>query len=1040
MREKKKIIWIAVMAASFFAMFCLEAGAVREPFGKKTEGSSRISGQASFGGTDRGILLSRTGAPIVEESGDGPGDETETGVEADGDDAETEIGEESGEAETGKESGTGSAEEAKAVRILRIRVEKEKEYGQRDPDPKKDFREEIVRCIGEQLGEEEKQEDGLVGRLADAVTPSLRDAEDESEEIGEDGAFREQDARIDYTFREVCGERFRYLFEADEKENVVRTKRTFCASSGKEYRVTGGYFNGTSLWGSRSAPVRIEASAGCLVSKSDGPSSVWSDSISWPEPSVERNHTFFVRDLTKKGAGRISRAAVVLFGVDAGQVHEDLSSADISAVSGPDGSCEDGTPLFAEGLVRLRLSVRDSASGLKRASLEMEGESAGKYRRETVLFPSGEKEVSAGDRCGDWTISGTSGKAAFLAVQDLEIPWGGRTAVRLELEDFSGNTSRKEASFEADGQSPRIEIQYPDGELLEGGYYSGSRTVKVLAEDRNLDSDAIRCQVWGDGRVLEEPDWEKEAEGSYSAEMVFEGDGTYSFLVSASDRAGNRSGEKGPEFTVRSRNPSGNQGEETEPLEDPGNDSDRSDGSGKNRESGGTPGAAATGGEEERGSSGEQEEADTGKKHDSFRLLRIGRTGETENVTDRFVIHRSQTGDADARPEIPDDPENDGIYVLTATKEDDRGKRKTSEQTFVVNRYGSVYEFGTRAAALNGKYIRRVREAIEITERNPGRLEGDFCGIEVTRDGKILKDPVKLRKESLTAAFRQGTVFSAVAGFLSGKSGERVWSICRYLLSPDLFRKEGVYRISLFSTDDSGNRTVSESGESGELSFCVDRTPPAVTAVHAGAEAGKSGSAGRVRVFFEVSDAGGIASLRLIRGGKERYSFRSAKYENRVSGETRLTGKTWPAKFRIAMKDLAGNETEAVFLAEESGEIRSVSGGTGGGDPDRIRSAGSGKEAAIWKADFKAEEDPETNTDVSSAGADEGTEAEWSGALPEKRSDARRSGGKSRDVSGSGARTGAGEKGPVPFLLLIAASAVILVVVLRKRKNRKYAN
>lgn len=327
MKGRKYIIRImaaAVLAVSLFASAC--GGSARVLAAEPEPGAGTDSGIWMDGMKEDGEAADTNPeadagektSTVPEENTDGTtstvpeknknGTE-DTGTEENTDETKSTAPEENA---AGTEEDT-DGEEKEIVRTIHMRTEFRKEYGQKDPDLKKEFREEILACIKSQLTPSEAEDEELTERLLAAVEPSLAPTEENPEKNGPHGEFRTGKVPVVYRFPDVAeagktpeGIPIRYRFEAEDDENALRTVRSFCPIEGVSHWITGlDGFSGerTATEGETYAVI----AADCYeVSDHDGPHAVWKKQLAYRDQPGENIHTFYIRDLTEVGKGRIS--------------------------------------------------------------------------------------------------------------------------------------------------------------------------------------------------------------------------------------------------------------------------------------------------------------------------------------------------------------------------------------------------------------------------------------------------------------------------------------------------------------------------------------------------------------------------------------------------------------------------------------------------------------------------------------------------------------------------------------------------------------
>lgn len=284
----------------------------------------------------------------------------------------------------------------------------------------------------------------------------------------------------------------------------------------------------------------------------------------------------------------------------------------------------------------------------------------------------------------------------------------------------------------------------------------------------------------------------------------------------------------------------------------------------------------------------------------SVTILRT-RMGEKDvDVTELFdkTVDEDDSGGFITYEDIEAIPENDGIYVVTATMQDWAGHEASTTVTFSVNRFGSVYTYEDYLLSIiknGGLYIKAVEQDLIIHEFNADRLVGDVK-IQITRDGKPLSNVIYTS--------------NALENMLS--TGESGWFEYTHIISKDNFKEDGLYKISISSEDFAGNRPENTNMEGMSIQFYVDSTPPELTSV-TGLEKAIV-NAEIIDVHYTAYDTIGLKSVKVYLDSvlfTEETTF--AEDRNNYSSSLVLNESSKSQSVRIVLEDLAGNilDTEA---------------------------------------------------------------------------------------------------------------------------------
>ena len=212
---------------------------------------------------------------------------------------------------------------------------------------------------------------------------------------------------------------------------------------------------------------------------------------------------------------------------------------------------------------------------------------------------------------------------------------------------------------------------------------------------------------------------------------------------------------------------------------------------------------------------------------------------------------------------FPDEIENDGIYHLTVVLTDKAGNSNTAEETFTVNRYGSVYVFNdVLNNAISNTYNQSLSGNVVITEYNASPISEEI--IQVTRDSA----PV-----TLDANVNSNT------GDSIGASG---WYENVYTIPQSVFAADGIYNIYISSEDGSNNTPEmtkeniynSQNELAGkDASFIIDATKPQIVNVYSD-DIELSGdqviaNAETLTINYEISDNIAIDTITIYKGAKD---------------------------------------------------------------------------------------------------------------------------------------------------------------------------
>lgn len=343
----------------------------------------------------------------------------------------------------------------------------------------------------------------------------------------------------------------------------------------------------------------------------------------------------------------------------------------------------------------------------------------------------------------------------------------GNYEVKVSGEDAAGNVAKdKSISFIKDSTAPNVSLSG----VTNGSFYNSTKTVSISVTERNFSTNKVNISVTkekGGNRSVECFPWAN-TDTTSTSNKSFSATGTYRVSVYAVDKAGNRSETKSIVFTVDREAPVINISGITEKIyvyDDIV-----------------APKITIT--------------------DDYFENSNISITRAGISWLEKLPRSGSQTNISFS--DFKKVKENDGSYVLTVTAVDKAGNRSEKTVRFVVNRFGSSYKYNKAINRINNKAKKNIIEDLEILEYNVSPLE--VAKNEVKHDGKAIKS-----SGSITDA---GT-----------KDG---FNVTKHSFPKELFEKEGVYELNVFSKDKAGNSTEAAE-DAGKIKFIVDRTNPVLS-------------------------------------------------------------------------------------------------------------------------------------------------------------------------------------------------------------------
>ncbi len=446
-------------------------------------------------------------------------------------------------------------------------------------------------------------------------------------------------------------------------------------------------------------------------------------------------------------------------------------------------------------------------------------------------------------------------------------------------ENYAAGTANG-TEFIIDKIAPVINVSYDNNDAAGGRYFKKNRIATVTVEEHNFDVSRVQftqtASLNGASIPAPAPSWSEHGD-VHTATIVYDADGDYTFDVTMTDMAGNESGQANydsgaasKEFTVDTK------------IEKP-----------------------VISGVENGKAYKDQvvptiDFSDINYSDYSIELTRTRKDEIDKDVTDQFIktMDISAEGGSGANNTFDMIQENDGIYNLKVQCSDMAGNEEEETVTFTLNRFGSVYAYNDYLVSLiedGGAYVKGVDQEIEITEYNADKLVDGSLAIQVTRDGKPIEE-----------------IEYKVSPEINDKVqvGESGWYQYGYRISPDNFKDDGVYKMTVSSKDQTGNTPENTNYKDQEILFRVDSTAPEITSV-TGLE-NEVVNAVDVEVAYTVYDTIGLKSVEARVNGKtvgEKIT-EFGEDKNNYSGSFTLKESDSAQEVQLIVYDMAGNCTD----------------------------------------------------------------------------------------------------------------------------------
>ena len=441
----------------------------------------------------------------------------------------------------------------------------------------------------------------------------------------------------------------------------------------------------------------------------------------------------------------------------------------------------------------------------------------------------------------------------------------GTYSIKFRAVDKAGNRAAElnVPEFVIDKKAPVINVRYDNSIYVNEKYYNKARMATITIVDNSLDGTGIRIKSTGESRINENliiNNFAKEAEDTYVAKILFEEDGSYAYEIEAEDLAGNMAEPYlQQEFIIDTTKPS--------------------------LEFTGAADHSANNGPVEAGVKYGDANVDLSRTLVSIHGVKNGDINLPVNLSGENGLYTLTYSD------FPVKKEYDDLYILEAKIYDLAGNETISHITFSVNRFGSVFGIDEETRTLLEKYYLNKAQAVTLMEVNVDDvIQRELA---VTRDGKSLK----LKEGRDYNVYRQGS--------------DENWKAYYYTISPDFFKKDGEYQITLFTKDRANNEA--DSGTSGQnIRFALDREEPSIAV--SGLKEGKTYYEKEHEIAINVTDNMNLSQVSIFVDGREEKSY-SEEELLETNGDLKYKIPKSKKVRTIAIKatDLAANCNEKVF-------------------------------------------------------------------------------------------------------------------------------
>lgn len=476
-----------------------------------------------------------------------------------------------------------------------------------------------------------------------------------------------------------------------------------------------------------------------------------------------------------------------------------------------------------------------------------------------------------------WNKGGESeGNTIYYAT--VKFSGDGDYTLSIDVSDKAGNKgdvsfsegTRCGTTFTIDKTKPVVSVVYSNNSVQNDIFFKDSRTAIITVKEKNWDEKKVECNKTAtlNGKPVKVPilSWTNNGD-THVGTILFDDDGDYTFDISVTDLAENKSDDvnygnsSAPQrFTI------------DKTIEE----------------------ATITGVKDAHAYSGDfsftLDYNDINYFSSKVVLKRIENNKSPEEITSRFVnVKKGINGVIYSFDNFEKILENDGIYKLEFVGTDKAGNETTTELSFTINRFGSIFVYGEYLGVINSQYLQSLQDDVKLTEYNSCQLVSGSTNVDITCDGEHLSNVIYEVSPEINESVALGS------------SG---WYQYEYTISKDNFAKDGVYRITVSSKDTAGNYSETSDFSDEGIIFFVDTTAPEITSIM-GLD-NNIINANTVSVEFEVFDAIGVKRIEVFDDNNLIAQFENFENPLFISDKFELSSGT-DKSLRMVVEDKAGN-------------------------------------------------------------------------------------------------------------------------------------
>ena len=510
---------------------------------------------------------------------------------------------------------------------------------------------------------------------------------------------------------------------------------------------------------------------------------------------------------------------------------------------------------------------------------------------------------------GTWEKVGTNTyKKTISFTQD------GKYSFDVNCIDKAGNEAETMIveDFWVDKTAPVVEVGFDNNDFKNEKYFNNKREAFITIDELTFEESLVDIKSKEGKSPLSLRDAFTKSDDvkniEHKTSMKFENDGEYAFVIEVKDLAGNTSNiYENPEFVIDTTLPS-----------------------------------VSFGGVEDHSANNKVVAPSLtyiDKNMDIKATTVIFEGSNNGKVNNDMEVKEIENGYEVKYADFPHIKEMDDMYTMTAKVVDLAGNEIEESLVFSVNRFGSVYILGDETKKIVNNYYTNDPKDVVITEINIDDLvEKD---ISVSRDGKLKK-------------LKNGRHYEVKA-----EGSDKTWKSFTYTINAKEFGKDGVYCVSVYSTDRATNKQ-SNMTKDAEIDFAVDKTKPSIVVsnLHANGKYEEENH----EITINVTDNMCIKDLSVFSNGKLLGKYNEEKIKE-FFGTFELSIPKADVVQNISFKacDASGNIQSMGFEGIEIGDIEKIEKNK---EAERIKSNASKKRFFVAK--IKNIVDGGKNTDENS--------------------------------------------------------------------------